>query len=521
MKKTHLLEIAVLLVFLSFVGCPTPGESSTTTPGGNATYTVTYNGNGSTGGTVPTDSKNYLQGASVTVLGNTGSLTKTGYTFVGWNTQANGSGTTYSGSQTLTTGSSNVILYALWTTAPTFTVTYNGNGNTGGNVPTDPNNYTQGQTVTVLGNTGSLVKIGYAFSNWNTASNGTGTTYTPGQTFPMGNSNVTLYAQWGVPPTFTVTYNANGNNTGGTVPIDSNNYSQGQTVTVQGNPNNLVWTGYALAGWNTQQNGGGTTYYSGQTFPMGSGNVTLYALWIASTPGLAYTAINGNTAYSVTAGTATSGSVVIPAYWSCEPVTSIGASAFNLCSGLTSVTIPNTVTSIGNGAFTECTGLTTVTIPNSVHSLAASVFTDCYNLTSVTIGNSVTNIGVSCFSYCNNLTSVTIPNSVTSIGDEAFYSCSAISSVTIPASVTFMGMAAFGYCNDLTSVVVNPTTPPTSDASSPGFFYNCVGLSIIEVPVGTVTLYQTANLLEHLCWGDCFSVRWERPHEQGCSQDAC
>jgi hypothetical protein len=77
-----------------------------------------------------------------------------------------------------------------------YTVTYYANGATGGSAPTDTTNYQQGQTVTVLGNTGNLVKTGSSFSGWNTAANGSGTTYTQGQTFAMGSANVTLYAMW-------------------------------------------------------------------------------------------------------------------------------------------------------------------------------------------------------------------------------------------------------------------------------------------------------------------------------------
>ena len=80
-----------------------------------AAYTVTYNGNGSTGGSVPVDgSSPYSTGATVTVLGNTGTLVKTGFVFVGWNLLANGSSTTYVAGNTFTMGTSNVILYALW-----------------------------------------------------------------------------------------------------------------------------------------------------------------------------------------------------------------------------------------------------------------------------------------------------------------------------------------------------------------------------------------------------------------------
>jgi uncharacterized repeat protein (TIGR02543 family) len=161
------------------------------------TYTVTYNGNSNTGGSAPTDGTSYHNGDTATVLGNTGTLVRTGYTFAGWNTAANGSGTSYIGGDTFAIGTSNVTLYAQWT-AINYTVTYNGNTNTGGSVPTDGNTYNITNTVTVLGNTGTLTKTGYTFAGWNTAANGSGSSYNGGSTFAMGNSDVTLYARWTV-----------------------------------------------------------------------------------------------------------------------------------------------------------------------------------------------------------------------------------------------------------------------------------------------------------------------------------
>ena len=163
------------------------------------TYTITYNGNTNTSGNVPIGgSSPYTSGSMVIVLGNSGSpvLAKSGFTFAGWNTIANGSGTSYSQGNTFTINA-NRTLYAQWTPV-TYIVTYNGNTNTSGNVPIGGSSpYVSGSTVTVLGNSGSpvLAKSGFTFAGWNTIANGSGTSYSQGNTFTI-NANRTLYAQW-------------------------------------------------------------------------------------------------------------------------------------------------------------------------------------------------------------------------------------------------------------------------------------------------------------------------------------
>lgn len=100
------------------------------------TYTVTYNGNGSDGGTAPVDASSpYNYGTVVTVLGNSGNLTKAGYTFGGWNTQNDGQGVARAASSTFTLGAANVILFAVWTQAT--------QGGSGGSAPVIP-----GPTIT-------------------------------------------------------------------------------------------------------------------------------------------------------------------------------------------------------------------------------------------------------------------------------------------------------------------------------------------------------------------------------------
>jgi autotransporter-associated beta strand protein len=171
-------------------------------------YTVTYDGNTNDSGTVPTDSNSpYLIGSTVTVLGNTGGLAKSGLNFAGWNTAADGSGTSYTAGNTFT-ASSNTVLYARWVSG--FTVTYDGNGNTGGSAPVDTNSYAPAASATVLG-AGTLVKTGNSLTNWNTAADGSGASYLPGGTLTV-NSNTTLYAQWALNE-YTAIYLADANGT--------------------------------------------------------------------------------------------------------------------------------------------------------------------------------------------------------------------------------------------------------------------------------------------------------------------
>ena len=155
--------------------------------------------------------------------------------------------------------------------------------------------------------------------------------------------------------------------------------------------------------------------------------------------------------------------------------TTLGYGAFDDCSGLTSVTIPDSVTNIGSHAFYRCNGLTSVTIPDNVTNIGEYAFYDCSSLTSVTIPDSVTSIGSSAFSDCSGLTSVTILGNVTSIPDYTFYNCSGLTSVTIPDSVTSIGSSAFYNCSGLRDVYLFDVAAwcgiAFSDLSSSPFYY--------------------------------------------------
>ena len=143
-----------------------------------------------------------------------------------------------------------------------------------------------------------------------------------------------------------------------------------------------------------------------------------------------------------------SGALTIPATYNGKPVTNIGEDAFNGCTGLTSVIIPNSVTSISEYAFKGCTGLTSVTIPNSVTSIEIAAFESCTGLTSITIPNSVTSIGTFAFCDCTGLTSITIPNSVTSIDYMAFMGCTGLKQINYDGSQENWDSIAIRFGND-------------------------------------------------------------------------
>ncbi len=169
-------------------------------------------------------------------------------------------------------------------------------------------------------------------------------------------------------------------------------------------------------------------------------------------------------------------------------VTTIGEEAFIGCSGLTEVTIPESVTSIGVGAFKNCSGLTEITIPNSVTSIGSSAFSGCSGLTEVTIPNSVTLIGNYAFDGCSGLTEVTIPNTVTSIGYSAFKGCSGLTEVTIPESVTLIDNYAFSGCSGLTEVTI-----PNSVTSIGQYAFNgCSGLTEVTIPNSVTSIGNSA-----------------------------
>ena len=224
---------------------------------------------------------------------------------------------------------------------------------------------------------------------------------------------------------------------------------------------------------------------------------------------IGYSAFNGCTSLK---------SIAIP-----DGVTSIDDYTFYNCTSLTSIVIPDSVTSIGEDAFNRCDSLknvyisdiakwfainfenyssnplsanscehnlylngvliTDLTIPDGVTSIGGYAFAYCTNLASITIPDSVTSIGIFAFVGCRGLTSITIPDSVTSIGNSAF-SGTSLTSVTIGNSVTSIGNYAFSGCDSLTNVVI-----PNSVTSIGNWtFSNCDSLTSVTIGNGVTKI---------------------------------
>jgi uncharacterized repeat protein (TIGR02543 family) len=160
----------------------------------------------------------------------------------------------------------------------TYSVTYDANGADGGTVP-ETASYEEGAAVTVVGNTGGLVRDGYTFTGWNTVSDGSGRTYVEDDIFSMLPDDMTLYARWTENQTYTVTYYRGESEVEGDVPVDNNRYEAGDEVTARWNTEGLTKNGHVFRGWNSVSDGSGAGHPAGSTFAMPERDLNLYSQW--------------------------------------------------------------------------------------------------------------------------------------------------------------------------------------------------------------------------------------------------
>ena len=265
---------------------------------------------------------------------------------------------------------------------------------------------------------------------------------------------------------------------------------EAQTLRYQQTLPQATRTGYTFGGWYTD------VALSTAITTVPANDITVYAYWTEENKSTDFS-YSGTSGISITDYVGSDSTVVIPEYIGGVKVTSIGYRAFYRCFDLTSVMIPNSVTSIDYEAFYYCDNLTSVTIGNNVTSIGSSAFSSCFRLMSVyydgdiaswcnisfvneganpvnyarklyikksgmneyellinlVIPDSVTKIKDYAFRACDSLMSVTIGNSVERIGEDAFYSCDSLTSVAIGNSVTSIGYEAFAGCYKLVEVI--------------------------------------------------------------------
>lgn len=363
---------------------------------------ASYSANGATSGTTPENpTPLYASGATVTVASNSGTLTKTGYTFSGWNTAANGLGVqkAATGSESLTI-SADTVFYAQWALAPY-----------------DP---TVGTGFVNCGSSGSFEITANVVTRQNSC---TGSAVIPPSVTSIGQA---AFAD--------------------ATALTGISFAAGSTLTSIGD--------YAFAG---------VTSLASITIPSGVHSMGSGAFQGASAL-TAITVDGSNASFKDESGVLfdklgtsiikfpeahAATSYVIP-----NSVASIDAGAFAYTVALAQVIIPSGVTSIGGSAFAHATALSSINIPSSVTTIDQSAFQGASSLAAVTFSavSSLTMISSFLFAEATSLATITLPSSVTTIGDFSFAGAGLITSLSIPSAVTSIGASAFSGATRLAHV---------------------------------------------------------------------
>lgn len=176
-------------------------------------------------------------------------------------------------------------------------------------------------------------------------------------------------------------------------------------------------------------------------------------------------------------------------------MTQLETSAFENCTSLTSITIPDFIKTIKGSVFKGCTSLNSITLPDNTQIINEHTFEDCTSLTSITIPEQVRTIGYCAFMNCSSLSSIIIPYSDSYLGttlkEKAFYGCSSLTSVTLPKSVRYINDSAFRECSNLKEVYCYAEI--ISLMGSNVFKDSNVGNCTLYVPAYSSIDYKAAN----------------------------
>lgn len=193
-----------------------------------------------------------------------------------------------------------------------------------------------------------------------------------------------------------------------------------------------------------------------------------------------YSILDNYNEITITGYTGNNSDIKIPEEINGKRVTKINGHAFKGFTGMTSVTIPDTVVKIGVSAFQGCIGLEEIIIPESVSFIGASAFADCSKLKKVELyGNIITGDSDSSmiFANCSSLEEIIIGDKVTELMPSMFQNCESLTQITIPKNITKMGAYLFSNCSSLEKVILNCNIENPQDA----YFWNCSSLKNVEL----------------------------------------
>ena len=172
----------------------------------------------------------------------------------------------------------------------------------------------------------------------------------------------------------------------------------------------------------------------------------------------------------------------------------IETKAFEDCTSLEEINLPDSVESIGQAAFKGCTKISSIVIPNQVTYIDKYAFQLCTGLSNISFGTKLTRIGYGAFQSCTGLTELTIPDNVTTIDEYAFISCVGLKTVTVSANVTKLPYRAFGKCTNLEEVYLG--TNVTSIINGKAYAFEDTNNSLLKIYAGNKSSKTYAALMK-------------------------
>ncbi|OQX28858.1 MAG: hypothetical protein B0D92_06735, partial [Spirochaeta sp. LUC14_002_19_P3] len=238
---------------------------------------------------------------------------------------------------------------------------------------------------------------------------------------------------------------------GGSGPIEITDFLEGVATAIPA-PTRITKSGSSIAAWNTAADASGTYYDVTEEITL-TAELKLYAVW--STDGLAYSLINDDTEYSVTAGSVpiTATYIEVSGYWQGKKVTEVGGSAFwatnvwghrgfrekKSYTDLTDIKLPPTITVIQNYAFSGCSKLALTSLPDGITSIGDYAFWECTNLALTSLPDGITFIGTAAFYGCTNLALTSLPSGLKRLKGWVFTSCSEVNFTSLPSGLEYIG----------------------------------------------------------------------------------